>query len=32
MPSNRCKRCNQPLVEIDHWGEAVDGLPGLTPR
>jgi hypothetical protein len=21
MPSNRCKQCNQPLVEIDHWGE-----------
>jgi hypothetical protein len=21
MPSSRCKQCNQPLVEIDHWGE-----------
>jgi hypothetical protein len=19
MPSSRCKQCNQPLVEIDHW-------------
>jgi hypothetical protein len=21
MPSSRCKQCDRPLVEIDHWGE-----------
>jgi hypothetical protein len=21
MPSGRCKQYDQPLVEIDHWGE-----------
>ena len=20
-PVNRCKQCNQPLVEIDHWND-----------
>jgi len=24
MPSSRCKQCNEPLVEIDHWGERPD--------
>lgn len=27
MPSSRCKQCNQPLVEIDHWGERLTGCP-----
>jgi len=27
MPSTRCKQCNQPLVEIDHWGERLTGCP-----
>jgi hypothetical protein len=26
MPS-RCKQCDQPLVEIDHWGERLTGCP-----
>jgi hypothetical protein len=26
MPS-RCKQCDQPLVEIDHWGERLTGYP-----
>ena len=25
MPSSRSKQCNQPLVEIDHWGERLTG-------
>jgi hypothetical protein len=25
MPSSRCKKCDQPLVEIDHWGERLTG-------
>jgi hypothetical protein len=25
--SNRCKQCDQPLVEIDHWGERLTGCP-----
>jgi hypothetical protein len=25
MPSNRCKQCNEPMVEIDHWGERLTG-------
>jgi len=25
MPSNRCKQCNQPLVEIDYYGERLVG-------
>jgi hypothetical protein len=25
--SNRCKQCDQPLVEIDHWGERLAGCP-----
>jgi hypothetical protein len=25
MPN--CKQCNQPLVEIDHWGERLTGCP-----
>jgi hypothetical protein len=27
MPSSRCKQCDQPLVEIDHWGERLMGCP-----
>src|SRR4029453_14194496 len=27
MPSSRCKQCDQPLVEIDHWGERLTGCP-----
>ena len=27
MPVNRCKRCDQTLVEIDHWGERLMGCP-----
>jgi hypothetical protein len=27
MPSTRCKQCNEPLVEIDHWGERLTGCP-----
>jgi len=27
MPLSRCKQCNQPLVEIDHWGEGLIGCP-----
>src|SRR5262249_6695024 len=25
MPSNRCKQCNQPSVEIDHYSEHLTG-------
>jgi hypothetical protein len=25
MPSSRCKQCNQPLVEIDNYGERLVG-------
>jgi hypothetical protein len=25
MQSSRCKQCNQPLVEIDHWVEHLSG-------
>src|SRR5690242_6672066 len=25
MPSGRCKQCNQPLVEIDNYGERLIG-------
>ena len=25
MPSNRCKQCDQPLVEIDNYGERLMG-------
>jgi hypothetical protein len=25
MSSSHCKQCNQPLVEIDHWGERLMG-------
>jgi hypothetical protein len=31
MPSSRCKQCNQPLVEIDHWGERLTGCPTQEP-
>jgi hypothetical protein len=27
LMSNCCKQCNQPLVEIDHWGEHLTGCP-----
>jgi len=27
MQSSRCKQCDQPLVEIDHWGECLTGCP-----
>jgi hypothetical protein len=27
MPSSPCKQCDQPLVEIDHWGERLTGCP-----
>jgi len=27
MPSSRCKQSNQPLVEIDHYGERLKGCP-----
>jgi hypothetical protein len=26
-PSTRCKQRDQPLVEIDHWGERLTGCP-----
>ena len=25
LSSSRCKQCDQPLVEIDHWGERLVG-------
>jgi hypothetical protein len=25
MQSSRCKKCDQPSVEIDHWGERLTG-------
>jgi hypothetical protein len=25
MPTSRCKQCNQPLVEIDNYGERLLG-------
>jgi len=25
MPFSRCTKCNEPLVEIDHWGERLTG-------
>jgi hypothetical protein len=25
MPSSRCKQCNQPLVELDNYGERLVG-------
>src|SRR5262245_18053418 len=25
MPSSRCKQCNQPLVDIDNYGERIIG-------
>jgi hypothetical protein len=31
MPSNRCKQCDQPLVEIDHWGERLTGCTAGKP-
>jgi uncharacterized Zn finger protein (UPF0148 family) len=27
MQSSRCQQCDQPLVEIDHWGERLTGCP-----
>jgi uncharacterized Zn finger protein (UPF0148 family) len=27
MPPTSCKQCDQPLVEIDHWGERLIGCP-----
>jgi len=27
MQWGRCKQCDQPLVEIDHWGERLTGCP-----
>jgi hypothetical protein len=35
MPSHamsRCKQCNQPMVEIDHWGERLTGCPRVVQR
>ena len=32
MPSNCCKQCNQPLVEIDHWGGQLTGCPNCNRR
>jgi hypothetical protein len=25
MTPSRCKQCDEPLVEIDHWGERLKG-------
>ena len=30
MPANRCKQCEQPLVEIDHYGERLTGCPNCN--
>jgi hypothetical protein len=30
MPANRCKHCEQPLVEIDHYGERLTGCPNCN--
>jgi hypothetical protein len=30
MPSSRCKQFDQPLVEIDHWGERLEGCPNCN--
>jgi hypothetical protein len=30
VPSNRCKQCDQPLVEIDHYGERLTGCPSCN--
>src|SRR5207249_7484769 len=27
MQSSHCKQCDQPLVEIDHWGERLTDCP-----
>jgi hypothetical protein len=27
MQSSRCKQCDQPILEIDHWGERPTGCP-----
>ena len=31
MPSSRCKQCDQPLIEIDHYGERLAGCHAVQP-